>query len=30
MMVPNNCDDAADKVIKELSAERKENFLRLL
>ena len=27
MMVPSDCDDATDKVIKELSAEHKENFL---
>ena len=27
MMVPSDCDDAADKVIKELSVECKENFL---
>lgn len=27
MMVSNDCDDAADKVIKELSVEHKENFL---
>ena len=27
MMVSSDCDDAADKVIKELSVEHKENFL---
>ena len=27
MMVPNDCDDAADKVIKRISVEHKENFL---
>ena len=27
MIVPSDCDDAADEIIKELLVEKKENFL---